>query len=885
MALNNTKLVWKILIPLVISATIAGIVVYLMFKSIYEERQIEGLVEKARALVLTAESAREYSADQNAKGLFRDAFELVEFDTTTGKVDYDSFLKTVPIVAAMDIMKKRASDLDMEVKVPKFQPRNPDNEPTDFEAQILKAMEKGEFEGGETYKIVDGTLRFFKAIELTEDCMICHGDPATSEELWGNTEGKDITGTRMEGWKPGDIKAAFEIKIDMTNVYAEINDKANFFLGLSVISVLFFIAIGLLIVYMVNGGIKLATNQINDLSNNIQNGVLDSRANPELLPVDFREIGASTNNLIESFVKPIEVTSQYVDQISDGNIPQKITDEYKGEFNKTKDNINSLIDNLNSFVNEMKHMSDQHDLGYISVVMDESKFKGAYKEMASGVNVMVNGHINVMKQAMEIVNQFSNGNFDADMERLPGEKVFINEILDNVRNNLKSLTIEVSNLVLAARDGDLKKRADSSQFLGDWAVLVNDINNLISAMVEPIDDTVETLRRMANGDLTTKMDGNYKGDHALLKENINKTIELMPFAEAINVLEFLSNGDLTVRMEGNYRGDSAKLKEALNKTIDSINSLITNVVTTVDEVNKGALQVADASTSLSQGATQQAASLEEITSSMSEIGSQTLKNAEQAGDANKLSEEAMLTSERGNKEMEQLNEAMEDITKSAQDISKIIKVIDEIAFQTNLLALNAAVEAARAGKHGKGFAVVAEEVRNLAARSATAAKETSDLIAGTIRTIEVGAELSETTSQVLNEITEKSQSVSSIVDDISQSSNDQASSISQINEGLSQIDQVTQRNTASSEESASAAEELSGQATSLTELISTFKVNKSYSNSESNYEISNSGRSLPESNINTNKSNEDYINNDLNDVGGKNSNITINLEDDDFGRY
>ncbi len=286
----------------------------------------------------------------------------------------------------------------------------------------------------------------------------------------------------------------------------------------------------------------------------------------------------------------------------------------------------------------------------------------------------------------------------------------------------------------------------------------------------------------------------------------------------------MAKGDLSQLMDGEFRGDHAVLKEALNGTIESINELLSQVSETVYQVLTGSSQVADTSQHLSSGAGEQAAAIEQMSSSMMEIASQTKQNAENAANANKLADNSLKSSERGYSEMQQLQVAMHDINESSKSIAKIIKVIDEIAFQTNLLALNAAVEAARAGVHGQGFAVVAEEVRNLARRSADAAKETADLIEGSIKKVEVGNSLSEQTAKVLNEIREQSVIVAGIIRQIAEASNEQATGINQIEIGFSQIDRITQQNTAGAEESASAAEQLAGQAKMLEEMLSTFEL-------------------------------------------------------------
>lgn len=266
------------------------------------------------------------------------------------------------------------------------------------------------------------------------------------------------------------------------------------------------------------------------------------------------------------------------------------------------------------------------------------------------------------------------------------------------------------------------------------------------------------------------------------------------------------------------------LADAMSTMSKNLNSVLSQVQETALQVSSGAVQVSNASQSLSQGATQQAASFEQISSSVTEIGSQTKANAQNASLANQLISSACSAAEDGSKQVQEMVQAMKEIQQSSKDVVKIVKVIDDIAFQTNLLALNAAVEAARAGRHGKGFAVVAEEVRNLAARSAKAAKETAEGIGGSMEKVEYGTSVASTTAKSLHKISTEVLKVNDLISEISVASSEQAEGISQISEGMRQIDSVTQQNTASAEETASAAEQLSSQASVLQSFLSKFEL-------------------------------------------------------------
>ncbi len=341
------------------------------------------------------------------------------------------------------------------------------------------------------------------------------------------------------------------------------------------------------------------------------------------------------------------------------------------------------------------------------------------------------------------------------------------------------------------------------------------------SIIVPLAAAVDMMREMAKGHLDKRLNMDRGDEIGQMADSMDQFADELE-GQMVGALEKLADGDLSFEAVPKDERDVIGL--ALAKTGDDLNVIMADILIATEQIASGAGQVADASQSLSEGAAEQAASLEQITSSMTEMASQTRTNAENAGQANNLAEQSREAAERGNSQMQDMIKAMTDISESGQNISKIIKTIDEIAFQTNLLALNAAVEAARAGRHGKGFAVVAEEVRNLAARSAKAAKETAELIEGSVAKTSNGSGIAQRTAEALAEIVNSVTKVSDLVAEIAAASNEQAEGIGQVNIGITEIDQVTQQNTANAEEGASAAEELSSQASHLQEMIGHFRL-------------------------------------------------------------
>ncbi|MFZ5775503.1 MAG: HAMP domain-containing methyl-accepting chemotaxis protein [Thermodesulfobacteriota bacterium] len=344
------------------------------------------------------------------------------------------------------------------------------------------------------------------------------------------------------------------------------------------------------------------------------------------------------------------------------------------------------------------------------------------------------------------------------------------------------------------------------------------------SVTRPIAQAVGMFEEMGKGRLHQRLTLDSNDEVGQMARAMNRFADTLEH-DIVTCLRKMAAGDFTTEVK--VYDEKDLIGTAMRQTSEDLNRLIGELASATDQIAGGAREVSDTSQALSQGATEQAAAIEEINSSMVELASQTKSNAKNASQANRVADEARVAAEHGNGKMWEMVAAMDEISNAGQSINKIIKVIDEIAFQTNLLALNAAVEAARAGRHGKGFAVVAEEVRNLAARSATAAKETAELIEGAVSKTENGTLIANATAESLTEIVGAVKRVTDLAGEIAAASSEQAQGISQVNQGLSQIDQVTQQNTASAEEGAAAAEQLSGQAARLKALMARFTVKES----------------------------------------------------------
>jgi methyl-accepting chemotaxis protein len=357
----------------------------------------------------------------------------------------------------------------------------------------------------------------------------------------------------------------------------------------------------------------------------------------------------------------------------------------------------------------------------------------------------------------------------------------------------------------------------------------DEVGVLATAMDEFSEDlqknVVATFQQISVGDLSANAvpkDGEDEITPAIIEviTSLSGLIE----EDGGRALQAASDRDLTRRVERQYKGAYGSMKENINKVLTTLDEALAQVAASVEQVNDASGQINTGSQMLAEGANSQASSLEEISASLEEMSSTTRQNAGNANHAKQLSNESRSSAEKGNTAMERMSSAINKIKASSDETAKIVKTIDEIAFQTNLLALNAAVEAARAGDAGKGFAVVAEEVRNLAQRSATAAKNTADLIDESVKNAQGGVEISMEVARILNDIVDGSSKVSDVIAEIAAASDEQSKGIEQVNTAVAQMNTVTQQNAANSEESAAAAEELRGQAEELASMVATFSL-------------------------------------------------------------
>ena len=467
--------------------------------------------------------------------------------------------------------------------------------------------------------------------------------------------------------------------------------------------------------------------------------------------------------------------------VSAGKLDGKIDTSRQDEVGQLLTAMQRMQTQVQSVIAAQSEMAARHDEGQISYRMDDSAFPGEYGRMVRDTNTLVAAHIAVKMRAVGIMRRYADGDLSEDMDRLPGEKAFITETLDACKATLSAINGEIKRLAMAASAGDFSQRGDVDKYRHDFRDMVGGLNHLME---------------------TT--DGN--------------------LAEVSELLKAIARGDLTTRMEGDFHGVFARMRDDANATVAQLTDIVGRIQEASGSINTAAGEIASGNLDLSRRTEQQAANLEETAASMEELTSTVRQNAESARQANQLSIGAASVASQGGEVVGKVVTTMRDIEHSSKKIADIISVIDGIAFQTNILALNAAVEAARAGEQGRGFAVVASEVRTLAQRSANAAKEIKGLIETSVDKVADGSKLVNQAGATMGEIVASVQRVTDIMAEISAASQEQSAGIEQVNQTITQMDETTQQNAALVEEASAAARSMEEQAQALSESVSVFKL-------------------------------------------------------------
>jgi methyl-accepting chemotaxis protein len=466
--------------------------------------------------------------------------------------------------------------------------------------------------------------------------------------------------------------------------------------------------------------------------------------------------------------------------IAVGDLSSKIDTSQSDEIGELLRSMNTMQNAINDFVAAQNALAEQHKKGYTKFQLDSSKFSGAYQQMAAQTNELIQSRVTLNRHIIDIVAQYAKGDFSVDMEELPGETIVITQAMRGIKEALLQISNEIEILAKAGANGDFSKRANTENFQFMFRNMLNDLNKL----------------------LTTCDTG---------------------FTDILRVSNALAQGNLTQTITTNYPGTFGKVVEGINSTVENLQALVSEIKDSTLQINNAAQEIAAGNNDLSKRTETQAGSLEETAASMTQLTSTVQHNAENATQANDLAREAANIAQQGGIVVGNVVTTMDSINESSRKVVEIISVIDNIAFQTNILALNAAVEAARAGEQGRGFAVVATEVRNLAQRAAAAAGEIKMLIGDSVDKVEDGSHLVEQAGKTMQEIVQAVKGVTAIMGKITSASVEQSAGIAQVNNAITQMDEVTQQNSALVEEAAAGAESLEEEARKLSVTVANFK--------------------------------------------------------------
>ena len=545
--------------------------------------------------------------------------------------------------------------------------------------------------------------------------------------------------------------------------------------------------------------------ELGRLTDAAKEGHLAERGKHDQFKGAYAEIVRGVNGILDAVIAPLNVAANYVDRISRGDIPAKITDSYNGDFNVLKNNLNTCIDAVNALVADAGLLVKAAVDGKLATRADASKHQGDFRKIVQGVDDTLDAVIGPLNVSANYVDRISRGDIPAKItDTYNGDFNVLKNNLNTCIDAVNALVADAGMLVKAAVDGKLATRADASKHQGDYRKIVQGVNDTLDAVIGPLNVAARYVDMISKGDVPPQITDTYNGDFNTIKNNLNALVTAMNDITA--AAEEVANGNLTVELHDRSAQD--KLMQALAAMVGGLTRTVSDIRGIAGEVAAASQSISTASIQVSKGASAQAAAAEEASSSMEEMVSNIKQNADNASQTDKIANKSA-------KDAQESGKSVLEAVSAMKEIANKISIIEEIARQTNLLALNAAIEAARAGEHGKGFAVVAAEVRKLAERSQKAAAEINQLSSTTLR-------VSEKSGEMLDKLVPDIQRTAELVQEITAASKEQDTGAEQINKALQQLEKVIQQNASASEEMASTTEELTGQSDQLVSALGFF---------------------------------------------------------------
>ena len=534
---------------------------------------------------------------------------------------------------------------------------------------------------------------------------------------------------------------------------------------------------------------------INTLSGAAVEGRLNTRADISTHRGKYALVLKGVNDTLDAVVRPFQEAGASLSRIAKGDLTAGMVGDYKGDYAEIKKAANACIDTLNALVEAIKCMADSHRNGAIDEFVPDDKFQGAWRDLASGCNEAAKIHVNNMLKVLTVISSYAEGDFGPVLEKLPGKQALANEKMDLLRNNLLRVSKELRGLSEAALNGNLASRGNDQAFAGDWRKLVGGINELIEAIVAPVREASDVLEQIAAGDLAARLVGDYRGDHAVIKDHINgmtRTLRTSMESIAQNAQGLASASE-----------ELTATSQQMSANAEETSAQAGVVSSAAEQVNKN-LQTVQTGT-------------EEMSTSIKEIAKNAHESAKVATSAVRVAEET--------------DQIVNKLGASSTEIGQVVKVITSIAQQTNLLALNATIEAARAGEAGKGFAVVANEVKELAKQTAKATEDISRKIEAIQVDTKSAVSAIHQISEVIRQVNDISNTIATAVEEQNATTNEMARNVSEaargsgeITKNISGVAEAAQSTTTGANDALKAAQSLAEMSHKLRELVAQFKL-------------------------------------------------------------